>query len=101
MMSVNDHEGAGARAPGAGIGGAGIGGAGTKIDDAVVVQALDEYRAARAAGHTPSRDALLARHPHVAQELADCLDALDFLEGAVSQLPGEAPPGWSEPVLGR
>src|SRR5262249_8944470 len=65
------------------------------LDDPAVVEALQEYRLARADGRRPSRQELLGRYPEIAAELADCLEALDFLPGAADELPasaGDEPP---------
>ena len=60
--------------------------------DPAVIRALQEYRAARAAGQVPDRQELLARHPEVADELAACLDALDLVQAAGPALAAPAPP---------
>jgi hypothetical protein len=59
------------------------------VNDPAVIQALQEYRAAREAGQKPSRQQLLARFPEIAGELSACLEALDFVHAAASQLHSE------------
>jgi serine/threonine protein kinase len=51
-----------------------------------VTQALEEYRAALEAGRKPDRGAFLAAHAEIAPVLADCLDGLEFVHGAVPAL---------------
>jgi WD40 repeat protein/serine/threonine protein kinase len=60
-----------------------------------VVRALEEYRAALEAGCRPDRAAFLARHPEIAEALAECLDGLEFVHAAASGLSeaGAAPAG--------
>jgi len=55
-------------------------------DDPRVIAALDEYVAALEAGRKPNRSAFLASHPAIAGPLADCLDGLDLVQHAVTQL---------------
>ena len=56
-------------------------------DDPKLLEALREYQAAVDAGHRPSRREILARYPNVAG-LADCLDGLELLQSAASNLHG-------------
>jgi serine/threonine protein kinase/WD40 repeat protein len=63
-------------------------------DDPRLVRVLEEYLAALEAGDRPQRDALLARHPDLAGELAECLDGLEMMQ--VLAGPGDAN---SAPVL--
>jgi tetratricopeptide (TPR) repeat protein len=56
------------------------------VNDPVVVQALQEYRAAQQAGQVPQRQQLLTRFPQIAAELSACLEALDFVAAAAAQL---------------
>ncbi len=63
------------------------------VDSPAVIQALQEYRAAAAAGEKPSRSQLLARYPKIAAELSACLEALDFIQSAAGQLPSTGPVG--------
>ena len=64
-----------------------------EIDSPDVVAAVAEYQAAVAAGRRPGRAEFLARYPDIADELADCLDGLDFLSTAA---PGLLPSGSAE-----
>jgi WD40 repeat protein/serine/threonine protein kinase len=48
--------------------------------------ALDEYLAACEAGAAPNRREFLARHAEIAVTLAECLDGLDFIRSAASQV---------------
>jgi serine/threonine protein kinase len=58
-----------------------------------LLAAMREYQAAADAGRRPSRRDFLARYPDVADELADCLDGLDFVHSAAPRLVGtDAPP---------
>jgi tetratricopeptide (TPR) repeat protein len=50
--------------------------------DARVLAILDEYLAERQAGRSPDRDALLARHPELAEAIAASFRALDFVHDA-------------------
>src|SRR5262249_52298146 len=62
--------------------------------DARLMQALQEYRAAREAGRRPDRQDFLARYADIAADLGGCLDALDFVDAAAPGLQhkaGEAP----------
>ena len=70
-----------------------------------VMLALREYRAAVAAGEPPDREEFLARYPAVADELAECLDGLEFLRAAAPGLsagggPSPATPASLEGTLG-
>jgi serine/threonine protein kinase len=58
-----------------------------------LVSALREYQDAIATGRRPDREAFLARYPEIADELADCLDGLDFLTDVA---PGLLPSGSAE-----
>jgi WD40 repeat protein/tRNA A-37 threonylcarbamoyl transferase component Bud32 len=55
------------------------------------VRAIQEYLNALKMGQKPDRQEVLARHPDIASELAECLDGLEFIQGAAPQLqcPGE------------
>lgn len=48
-------------------------------DDPRLTAAVKEYLAEIEAGHTPDRQAILARHPDLAEALAQCLDGLDLV----------------------
>src|SRR5262245_43070864 len=51
-------------------------------------RAAEEYLAAIQAGRQPDRAAFLARYADVATALAECLDAVEFVQAAVSSLAG-------------
>jgi WD40 repeat protein/serine/threonine protein kinase len=51
-----------------------------------VTQAVEEYRAALKAASKPDRQEFLARYPDIRGVLAECLDALDFIQSAAPQL---------------
>ncbi len=64
---------------------------------------LEEYLAGLEAGEAPDRDAFLAGHPELTEELADRLDALDFIHHVAPQLLGEegsGPKPLPAPTLG-
>ena len=50
---------------------------------------LDEYLGALKAGNPPDREALLARHPDLAEELRAALLGIDFVHGAAPRLAPE------------
>jgi serine/threonine protein kinase/Tfp pilus assembly protein PilF len=58
-----------------------------------LIRAVEEYAAALEAGGRPDRQAFLARHPALSAELAECLDGLEFVAAAASELGPEAPGG--------
>jgi tetratricopeptide (TPR) repeat protein/serine/threonine protein kinase len=60
----------------------GPGDGGPAGDDRRVVQALDEFLAAVEAGEKPDRQAFLAAHADIANDLARCLEGLAFIENA-------------------
>jgi serine/threonine protein kinase len=49
---------------------------------AASVQALEHYLAALQGGRRPSREAFLAEHPDLTDELARCLEVLEFIQSA-------------------
>jgi WD40 repeat protein/serine/threonine protein kinase len=51
-------------------------------DDPRVIVAMEKYAAAMHAGRQPDRHAFLAAHADIAEELAKCLDGLEFLRTA-------------------
>jgi WD40 repeat protein/serine/threonine protein kinase len=55
-------------------------------DDSRIIRALQEYQAAIRAGHKPSRSEFQARHPDIAEALAECLDGLEFVHGVAPHL---------------
>ena len=55
-------------------------------DDPRVLQAVEEYLAARQAGAALDRHQFLTRHADIATALADCLDGLDFIQQAALPL---------------
>jgi hypothetical protein len=54
--------------------------------EALITRVVEEYRAALQAGQKPDRQVFLARYPEIADALAECLDALEFIENAAPQL---------------
>jgi tetratricopeptide (TPR) repeat protein/serine/threonine protein kinase len=62
------------------------------LDDPRVAVVLEEYRTALKAGQQPDRQAWLARHPEIRAALAECLEALEFVQGAAHELPAAAAP---------
>lgn len=56
-----------------------------------LIQAMDEYRAALDAGEPLDQDALLARYPDLADELAACFDGMEFTHNIAPQLAEPAP----------
>jgi len=60
------------------------------LDDPRVVRALEEYSAALKAGQRPDRHEFQARYPEVAAALADCLEALEFVQAAAPLLQPDA-----------
>jgi serine/threonine protein kinase len=59
--------------------------------EASIMRVVEQYRAALQAGDKPDRQAFLARYPEMADALAECLDALEFIENAAPQLQQSAP----------
>jgi len=55
-------------------------------DDPRVVDAVEKYTLALEAGERPDRAAFLARHADIADALAGCLDGLQFIRAARTQL---------------
>jgi hypothetical protein len=58
--------------------------------NAALIEAIEEYRALVRAGRTPERPAFLARYPGLGAALAECLDAVEFVEAAGPGLHAEA-----------
>jgi WD40 repeat protein/serine/threonine protein kinase len=56
------------------------------LDDPRVFRAMEEYAAAMQAGRKPDRQTFLARHPEIAEALAECLDGLEFVCTAAPEL---------------
>jgi serine/threonine protein kinase len=68
-------------------------------EDPRVFQAVQEYLAALEGGARPNRSAFLARNPDIASAVAECLDALEFVQSAVPRLERPAPmPGIDHPA---
>lgn len=65
-------------------------------DDPRIVQALEEYSAAVRAGRRPNRNEFVSKHADVADELRECLEALEFVHGVG---PDVNPPADIEPTL--
>ncbi len=57
-----------------------------KFDDPRVIEALEEYRAALEAGLNPDRHQFQERYPEIAEALASCLAALEFVHSAAPSL---------------
>src|SRR6516225_5716899 len=67
------------------------------LDDPRMLDAVREYQAALDAGQRPDRKAFDARYPDIAEALAGCLDALEFVHAAAPSLAADAvPPSPSE-----
>src|SRR3990172_1454432 len=67
-----------------------IGGqAGATSDSRLLTEALAEFCAAVEGGVKVDRDALLARYPQVAEELARCLETYDFVQHAALHIAGQ------------
>src|SRR5690349_21023108 len=60
------------------------------LDDPRVIQAVREYLASIERGNRPNRQAFLTRNPDIAAALAECLDALDFVQAAAPRLDGSS-----------
>jgi serine/threonine protein kinase len=60
------------------------------IDDPRVVECAEAYLSALQAGKSPDRQAVLERFPEIANELAECLDALEFVRRAQPEADLEA-----------
>jgi serine/threonine protein kinase/Tfp pilus assembly protein PilF len=63
------------------------------LEDSAVIRAAQDYLAALEQGRPPARTEFLQRHPDIATALAECLDALELINGAAGQFqpPGTAP----------
>jgi serine/threonine protein kinase/tetratricopeptide (TPR) repeat protein len=68
--------------------------------DARLARALEEYRELLEAGTAPDRESFLARHPEVAEELAECLSGLEFVHAVAPALSGAAAEGTAAGVAG-
>jgi tetratricopeptide (TPR) repeat protein len=68
--------------------------------EARLAQALEEYRGLLEAGAAPDRAAFLARHPEMAEELAECLSGLEFVHAVAPALSGAAAENASAENLG-
>jgi serine/threonine protein kinase len=55
-------------------------------EDPRVTRALEEYLAAVRSGRRPERRAFLAGHADIAEELADCMEGLEFIQSAAPHL---------------
>ncbi|MHC4138025.1 MAG: serine/threonine-protein kinase, partial [Planctomycetota bacterium] len=62
------------------------------LDDESVVRHLRAYQEALEAGERPDRRQMLARFPQIAEELARCLDGLDFVHQVAPQLHDDEEP---------
>jgi serine/threonine protein kinase len=64
---------------------------GSVSDDPRLVAALEDYLSRLNAGNPPDRDAFLSANREIADELADCLDGLDFIHTAASRISSSDP----------
>ena len=62
----------------------------TPVDDRVS-HALEEYAASLEEGHPQTRESLLEKYAGVAEELAGCLDSLDFIRDIAPQIAEQLP----------
>ncbi len=51
-----------------------------------IAAALEDYEEALRSGRSPDRDAFLTEHADVADELAECLDALDLVHSVAGEM---------------
>ncbi len=58
--------------------------------DPRLARALEEYRGLLEAGAAPERSAFLARHPDLAEALAECLSGLEFVHAVAPAVSGAA-----------
>ena len=72
-------------------GGSNPDGSTSSADDPRVAAGLDEYLAELQAGHRPSRQEFLARHPEIVNALDRGLDVLEFLHSAAGVTEPRAP----------
>ena len=56
------------------------------VTDSLLVQALQEYQAAIDAGQPVNRKELVAKYGQVASELSACLESMDFVQHAASEV---------------
>jgi serine/threonine protein kinase len=61
-------------------------GASSAGEESRLLRATQEYRAALEGGRRPNRQQFLARHADIAAELAECLDGLELVHAAASEL---------------
>jgi tetratricopeptide (TPR) repeat protein len=68
------------------------GASGSALEDSAVIRAVQDYLRSLEAGVKPDRQGFLERYASIAEELAACLDALEFVQGAACRLsqPGVA-----------
>jgi hypothetical protein len=69
--------------------------------DPRVAQIMRQYLEALEAGRRPDRERLMAEHPEIAGELAECLDGLEFIREVAPQLSdaGEAAADEKSPTI--
>ena len=60
------------------------------IEDPRIIRGIQQYREALERGDRPDRDQILKQYPEVAEELAGCLDTLDFVHQVVPQFCDQA-----------
>jgi hypothetical protein len=78
MMQPPIDHGDGLSAPAPRIDGSSI-----STDEAKVVELVEQFHAALAAGRKPDRTKLLEAYPEIASELQACLDGLELVDRAV------------------
>jgi serine/threonine protein kinase/tetratricopeptide (TPR) repeat protein len=61
-----------------------------EAEDPRVTRAVEEYMAAVTAGRRPDRSAFLASHPEIAEELAECLEGLEFMQAVAPRIQRQA-----------
>jgi hypothetical protein len=65
-------------------------------DETRLEKALEEYIAVLDSGQVPEKQAFLARYPDIANELANCLDGVNFIHQVAPQLGENTVGGVSE-----
>ncbi len=74
---------------------------GWATDDPQVLRQLEQYAMALEQGEAPDREALLAQHPEIADQLSVCLDGLEFVRRVVPQVRDQVADGsGAEPAAG-
>jgi serine/threonine protein kinase/Tfp pilus assembly protein PilF len=70
------------------------------LEDPAIIRAAQEYLAALEQGQPPGRTEFLQRYPDIATALAECLDALELMNGAAAQFQpsGTTPAGVADGI---